>query len=204
MAVYKVSLGFAQLSDSEFSDFAVSVVTKMTGNSHYPTPAVPLADLAAASDDFASKLAAAAQGGTQLTAAKNAARAVLENLLRTQAAYVQSIGQYDLTVLLSSGFWNNSTDRSRRPLSKPAIVNIDNFATTQLMVRTVPVTNARSYEVRTRVGTQDWQNAGVYTKARGMVLADLTPGAMYEVQVRAVGGTTGYSDWSDPVSHMAT
>jgi len=54
------------------------------------------------------------------------------------------------------------------------------------------------------VGAQPWQNAGVYTKARGMVLADLTPGATYEVQVRAVGGTTGYSDWSDPVSHMAT
>jgi hypothetical protein len=23
------------------------------------------------------------------------------------------------------------------------------------------------------------------------------------IQARAVGGTTGYSDWSDPVSHMA-
>jgi len=22
------------------------------------------------------------------------------------------------------------------------------------------------------------------------------------VQARAIGGTTGYSDWSDPVSHM--
>ncbi|MGH7976559.1 MAG: fibronectin type III domain-containing protein [Limisphaerales bacterium] len=35
------------------------------------------------------------------------------------------------------------------------------------------------------------------------MLTDLTPGAMYSVQVRAVGGSTGYSDWSDPVSHMA-
>jgi hypothetical protein len=25
----------------------------------------------------------------------------------------------------------------------------------------------------------------------------------YTVQARAVGGSTGYSDWSDPVSHMA-
>ena len=29
------------------------------------------------------------------------------------------------------------------------------------------------------------------------------PGVTYTVQVRGVGGTTGYSDWSDPVSHMA-
>ncbi|NOS68990.1 MAG: fibronectin type III domain-containing protein [Verrucomicrobia bacterium] len=38
----------------------------------------------------------------------------------------------------------------------------------------------------------------------GVLLDGLTPGATYAVQARAVGGTTGYSDWSDPVSHMAT
>jgi hypothetical protein len=66
------------------------------------------------------------------------------------------------------------------------------------------VGNARSYEVRTRVGSADWKNAGTYTKARNVLLEDLTPGATYDVQARAVGGTMGYSDWSDPVSHMAT
>ncbi len=28
-------------------------------------------------------------------------------------------------------------------------------------------------------------------------------GTNYSIQVRAVGGLTGYSDWSDPVSHMS-
>lgn len=32
----------------------------------------------------------------------------------------------------------------------------------------------------------------------------LVPGTTYELQLRSVGGTTGYSDWSDPVSRMAT
>ena len=72
------------------------------------------------------------------------------------------------------------------------------------MVRMSPVDNARSYEVRTRVGSAEWQNAGVFTKSRGVLLDNLTPGATYDMQARAVGGTTGYSDWSDPVSHMAT
>lgn len=54
------------------------------------------------------------------------------------------------------------------------------------------------------VGTQEWRNAGVFTKARGMLLEGLLPGQMYEIQVRAVGGSTGYSDWSDPIMHMAT
>jgi hypothetical protein len=33
-------------------------------------------------------------------------------------------------------------------------------------------------------------------------VAGLIPGSIYSMQVRAVGGSTGYSDWSDPVSHM--
>jgi hypothetical protein len=147
---------------------------------------------------------AAAQGGTQLTAAKNAARTALIELLRTQAAYVQSKGHNDLAVILSSGFWTNSTNRTRVPLPQPVILNIDNFATTQLLVRMDPVDNAHSYEVRTRVGSADWRNAGVFTRARGVLLDGLTPGATYDIQARAVGGSTGYSDWSDPVSHMAT
>jgi len=204
MAIYKVSLGFVRLSDSELSDFSVTVVTKMTNNPSYPTPTVPLGDITAANAAFTAAIAAAAQGGTQLTAAKNAERDNILSLLRTQAAYVQSIAMDDLTMLLSSGFWNNATDRTRKPLPKPAILNIDNFATTQLMVKAEPLDNARSYEARVRVGNQEWKSVGVFTKARGMLLPDLVPGTMYDVQVRGVGGTTGYSDWSDPVSHMAT
>ena len=29
------------------------------------------------------------------------------------------------------------------------------------------------------------------------------PGVVYTIQVRAIGGLTGYGDWSDPISRMA-
>jgi hypothetical protein len=35
------------------------------------------------------------------------------------------------------------------------------------------------------------------------VFPNLTPGTIYTMQVRAVGGSTGMGDWSDPISHMA-
>ena len=41
------------------------------------------------------------------------------------------------------------------------------------------------------------------TNSRSMPLNGLTPGTQYQVQVRAIGGSTGYSDWSDTVSHMS-
>ncbi|MGC3959097.1 MAG: fibronectin type III domain-containing protein [Verrucomicrobiota bacterium] len=84
------------------------------------------------------------------------------------------------------------------------ILNIDNFASTQWMVKAGRLADARAYEARARVGSQEWKPAGVFTKARGMLLPGLIPGTMYDVQVRGVGGSTGCSDWSDSVSHMAT
>lgn len=47
------------------------------------------------------------------------------------------------------------------------------------------------------------QNGGLFTNSRNMPINALTPGGNYQFQVRAVGGSTGYSDWSDPVSHMS-
>ncbi len=47
-----------------------------------------------------------------------------------------------------------------------------------------------------------WQSGGSFTNSRSMPLNGFTPGATYTIQARAIGGSTGYSDWSDPVSHM--
>jgi len=204
MPTLRVLLGFADLPDTDLSGFGRTVGTKLQNNASYPTPVVAPADVLAKVDEFDAAIAVAAQGGTQLTAAKNARRSELIEMLRELAAYVQSVAKNDLTVILSSGFTVNKTDRTRRPLSKPVIVNIDNFASTQLMVSMPPLDNARSYEFRTRVGDGDWKTVAITTKARNVILGGFTPGATYDLQGRGVGGSTGYSEWSDPVSHMAT
>ena len=76
------------------------------------------------------------------------------------------------------------------------------MASTQLVVRLTPLTNARAYEVRLSPNGNgnSWVDAGTFTQARRIVLKNLTPGTTYTVQGRGVGGSTGYSDWSDPVS----
>ena len=52
-------------------------------------------------------------------------------------------------------------------------------------------------------GTGAWQSAGIYNSTRDMIVHGLTPGALYTFQVRALGGSTGQGDWSDPVSHRS-
>lgn len=203
MSQNKVSLSFASLPDADLVEFTNTTITNMNGNPAYAEPAVELTVLTAENTKFQNAIVAAAQGGLALTAAKDALREGLIPLLRTQASYVQTVGKDDLAIILSSGFSVNSINRTSSPLPKPNIENIDNFASTQLMVRLTTIPNARAYEVRLNAGDDKWENAGVFTKSRRVLLEDLTPGKTYTIQARAVGGKTGYSDWSDPVSHMS-
>ena len=200
---YRTSLAFARLSDADLAAFTQNIIDSLTGNSNYSNPYVTVVDLTAELATFNNALAAAAQGGLELTAQKNLVREALLALLRAEANYVQGIASDDLPKLLSSGFLNMSTNRTQNQLSKPNITTIDNEMSTQLVVRLTPLTNARAYEVQQRTNTGTWQPAGIFTQARRIVLENLAPGTTYTVQARAVGGVTGYSDWSDPVSHMA-
>lgn len=203
MQNFRVSLSFAGLPDADLDEFASKIIASLTGNAAYPTPAVSLADLGTLQSAFHHALTAAAQGGTQLTAAKNQAREALVDALRKEAAYVQGLASHDLSLLLTSGFEANSTNRAQNQLETPVILSLDNGMSTQLVARLQAVANAKAYEVRINTGNTPWQDMGTFTQARRIVLTNLTPGSSYTVQARAIGGSTGQSDWSDPVSHMA-
>ena len=201
---FKVSYSFVSLPDTAIADFTDTIINALTGNAGFPTPTVPLATLATQKTDFLTKLAATAQGGTLATSAKNDAWGVLAGSLRQLAAYVQSLAGNDQTLLISSGFQPTSTNRAQSPLVTPVVQRIDNGMSGQLIVRLSPVPNARAYEGQIKNGTGGWQPAGIFTQARRIELDGLTPGSTYMVQFRAIGGSTGQSDWSDPMSHIST
>jgi Fibronectin type III domain len=203
---YRVSLGFTGLPDSDLDEFCANVILKMTGNAAFPAPPVTLADLAAQRLAFHNAIATAMQGGRQLTAAKNAARAVVLASLRALAAYVQSLAFQDLTLLLSSGFLAASTNRASVPLDTPVILAIDNTTSGQLQVRLDGVANAAAYQIRC-VATGGPNPVPVTvedTNTRAITVPDLVPGTVYSLQARAIGGADGYSDWSNPTTCMAT
>jgi hypothetical protein len=203
MPLFRVALAFAGLSDGDLPPYTTQVINNLTGNPHFPNPPVSLPDLTTANNDYLAKLAVMEDGTKQDKVAKDIARRVVENMLRQEAAYVQSIAGENLEMLLSSGFEAVKTNRAQVALEKPVIERVENPASTQLALRLKPVETARAYEVRMSFGTNGWQAAGIFTKARKIVLQNLTPGTTYTVQARAIGGLTGSSEWSDPVSHMS-
>jgi len=199
----KVSLGFAKLPDTELDNFAQAVIAQMTGNAAFPSPPVAVADLQTAIDDYVTKCAAAVKGGQADTAAKKNARVVLVEMLRRLAGYVQIHCNNDLALLLSSGFQAQDPNRASSPLEQPQSLVIKHGMSGQLLAGVKPVRNARMYEGRIKAPGGDWTPSVFASDSRRIVFDGLTPGTIYTVQVRALGGSTGQSDWSDPSSHMS-
>jgi hypothetical protein len=178
----------------------------MTGNAVYPTPPADatLAMLTAANGDFHAKISKAAMGGIVDTTAKDLARQALLELLRKLAGYVQ-ITAGNLEELLSAGFQARSTNRTREPLPKPGGVALKNGTEGQLVARlNIPIKNTNLYEGRASLDSgANWLPSVFTGDSRHIIFGDLTAGKTYTIQARALGGSTGQSDWSDPVSHMA-
>jgi len=205
MPIYHVNLGFADLADADLDAFTENVISKLTGNGAFAHPPVPPADMQLLLTEFTDAMAAADGGGKTQTITKNAARATLIAALRQDAIYVQANGNNDPATMLGSGYELSSLNRSQSPLPTPSILKITNGTSGQLTLRGTPNRNAKSYEVRKGTTPGVWDVATIiFTAARAMVVTGLTPGTNYTFSYRSVGGSTGYSDWSDPVSHMAT
>jgi hypothetical protein len=175
----------------------------MTNNPSFATPLVSLVDIGTANTAFKAAMLAGSTGDRVAISNRKSKREVLAGLLIQQASYVQGVAAGDLTVLLSSGFEAASTNRSPVELEAPKIAAIENPGSAQLALDLVPVPRARSYEIRMSYGTNGSQVAGTFTYARNIVLENLTPGTTYTIQARAIGGTKGYSDWSNSVSRMS-
>ena len=199
----RVSLGFAKLPDMELDNFGQVVVNQITGNAAYPTPPITIVQLQAAVDDFTTKIAAAQMGGPMATAEKNDSRQILLGFLRKEANYVQINCNNDMAILLSSGFEAMSTNRSQTPLEQPQSLVIKNGNSGQLVASVTPVKNTSMYEGRAKTGIADWMPSVHSGDSRHISFDGLTPGTNYTIQVRALGGLTGQSDWSDPSSHMS-
>ena len=200
--------GFRNMADQQLVTTAGAVVKEMTGNANFPNPPVDLKTLETAVDDLSAAIAAQVQGGTASTAHKRNKRVPVIDLLVRLAHYVHDNCGNNPAIVLSSGFQVAGNSRVRSPLSKPVIISIDAGKSTELVLKLSPVSNSRIFDVEfAPLGANntpgDWKDAGLFTNSRSITVGNLVPGTTYVFRVRAAG-TTGYSDWSDPVAHMAT
>jgi hypothetical protein len=184
--------------------FGYNVATNLDPTKFANLPFTP-AQISALTDDFSAKLAATITGGSVEIAAKNKAQVALLNVLNGDASIVEIVAANDLELLLSSGYLPASNNRTSSPLADTAITSLSNFGSTQVLLRLTPVANARSYQVQVSPdGGKTWVEACISSQARRIVLANLVPGTTYAVRARAIGGSTGASNWCGSQSIMST
>jgi hypothetical protein len=207
MAKFRVKLGLRNASDQDVKILAINVHTRMKDNPSFPDPWVDMDTLEKAIDEFTAAMQRLAERWPGAAAVRDSTRAALEDLIRKLAAYVDLMSKNDPAILTSSGFPAWSLNRAQSPLPKAAILSISNGHTAQLVLSVDAILNAACFQVQCAAISPEgnlgpWQAAGVFTNSRAMRINGLKPGTVYAFQVRAVGGSTGYGDWSDTVSHM--
>ncbi len=192
-------------SDAQLITRTQTIIDMTDANSAiYSTPAPTLATVQTAMQKFVTAVAAAADGGITLTAAKNTARAELTTLLRNLASYVQVTCNGSLNNLQLSGF----------PIQKPSNTPVGILpAPTNLTVnfgarsgtldsKVNPVPGAAIYNWLLTASGQTTPLQTAQTTGARASFDGLTPGVVYQVQCNAVG-SAGPSDWSDVVSQFA-
>ena len=194
-------------SDAQLIADVGSIITGLTGNTSYTTPAPTLAAVTTALNAFTTALADidSAGGGVTLTATKNDKRADLVALLRELASYVQVACKGDLTVLLSSGFPIQKPQRNPiGTLPTPSNLTVTlGMQTGELDAAVAPVFGASIYNWRiSTAAAPSVVLQSAQTTAASNSFTGLTPGVVYNVEANAVGAA-GPSDWSAPVPQMA-
>ncbi|GAA5484270.1 hypothetical protein [Haloferula sargassicola] len=204
----RVNVGFAQASDHVLEARTHDVLVNLYGNAAFATPPVAEADLREALTAFSTAMADMAQGGTANTAVKNEKRQTLIGLMRTLAGYVQDTANNNLAVILSSGFEAVSKNRASETLAAPVILAVQPAGGGRFKVNLERVTNAKSYQIDVAIlgedgAPGDYRLGALSTRARGAEVGGLIPGKRYSLQARAIGGATGSSDWSLPVTQWS-
>ena len=201
----RTSLNFVKLTDGLIGPFAGAVINGLTAEAaRFPALPVTVAQLTSRKEAYETALIAAQDAGTSETAAKDQARAALEDALRKNALYVEIAADNDLAVLLSSGYEAASTNRASAPLETVEVLAVQNASEGEIKARVKTQPNVKSYVGRCKpVGGSEFGPNLSFASSRAILFAGLTKGVTYVFQVCAVGGSTGQSDWSDPVEKMA-
>ena len=210
-ATIKAATGFRSMKPDAVFSTSQAIYNALNGNANIPAPPAPfdLPTLLAANQALSAANSAALDGGTKALAQRNRQKEVVVKLLDQLANYVQSNWQDDMTIFLSSGFKAQSSTKTKPATASEKIRSIKLGPNSgQAQVRLVSVPGAASCELRwapVPAGgvPSAWTTQPITNVRSATLVTGLTPGTTYAFQARAVI-QSGYTDWSDSVTQMAT
>lgn len=198
------------MARGEIVALAGAVYAKMSGNLNFPNPPVKMAELQEALDDCKTANAAALDGGKRAIALRDKNMDRLCNMLRQLHNYVQHNCNNDPAIALTSGF-SLAPDASPAPPTLSSVIRriVEGLRSGELLITLVGNRDAAHFQLRwaperLEGHQEEWTIVALSGVQKPWLVSNLTPGTVYEFQVRALlKSTNRYTDWSDSVRWMA-
>ena len=190
-----------EMSDDSALALGNTVVSKLTGNTHIPTPQPALATIEAANDAYKDSAGKAKKGSSEDKAQKNDDKEALLTLLRDYCTYVNMIAKGDEVILASCGL----------PLSKerqPSVLGVPNAKveagenTGEVILSSPAVDGAVSYKHQYTSDPAVAMWPEISSSTAKQKIENLQPGTVYSFRIVAIG-TKGQVTVSETVSKMA-
>jgi Fibronectin type III domain len=201
----KALLGFQGMSDTNLIQELLTVHNGVNGNPAFSNSPVDMPTFKSGIDTFSVLVTDAADGGKKAIAAKNKQRQVMIKQVTLLGHFVEAVSNDDPAVFSTSGFVTAPTQRvPPQPLPPASIDWIDRGPVTgSVVVKVKRLPKAMSYALQYGVVVASGTLPASWTTlalpgSKKYTISNLTPGANYAFQVRALG-RLGYTDWSDPM-----
>ncbi len=172
-----------------------NIVVKMTANTFYTQPYIPLTEFTLAIDALEAAIIAADDGSQTAKSIMHDKETALDNIIRVYAQYVNQVANGDETKLLSSGF---NISRELPPVTKQILSVVDGVHPGEVKFITKAIYAAGVYIWQISMGglptsEADWKTVEMTTSA-SYVMTGLEPGSIIAVRVAAVtpSGTTEF------------
>jgi hypothetical protein len=203
MKIIIVTTEFARVRLVLMIAFLREVILKMTGNPTYPTPSPTLADVTTAADEAEAAMEAAADGDRVQIAIRNDKTAVLAELGRNLAAYVQGNCGNLVANVLGAGFKVRKTASPVGPLPAPGNLRLSYTGMTgEFLLRIGAVKGKLTYTIQ-KSESADGPFETIATSSSGRkVISGFTPMKQYWVRACA-NGTAGPGPFSVPTCAIA-
>lgn len=199
MKKVKIVLDFLKLSVSKKIEFCKNVYNKMNGNTTFPTPDVPNAQINTAVLNLETDYTAALGGGHALVAKMHQSEKVIDDLMRKQANYVDRIANGNEAIIMSAGF---HVSKQPAPKQKPDFLVEANGDHGVIKLAHKAMPGAVSYIWQYAVSTmpaeeKGWMFGGASTRANYSITQLETATKCW---FRVAGVTKdGMTPWSEPI-----
>jgi hypothetical protein len=196
-----VKLGFREKTVTEFIAYARNIITKMTGNTDFPTPEPSLADYATVIDELDEANQKSLNGGAEEILIREQKFAEAKVLTTQLAAYVELKAKGDILKIASAGFDHRKQPQPLPPLEQvKGLTAVPNVIHGMVDLRWKKVKGARIYAVfmTNDIASNNFALIGKSSKTK-FAVTGLDSGKQYWFKAIAVGtGNDGAE--SDPAT----